>query len=158
MSLFRPEALAAQQTSALGRILLFTPRISTFLVAFICLVTVLLIAYSIRHFRQLYENASELPASTSRRSSTLPRQATPSTLVSSPLPARHRPGGMLPRWQPARRHRHPAQGRDYPGRTLPARAVNPALLPATPQLGRAVAWEYIYIHDSRYPVCKTINP
>ena len=71
-----------------------------------------------------------------------------------PLPARRRPGGMLPRWQPARRHRHPAQGRDYPGRTLPARAVNPALLPATPQLGRAVAWEYIYIHDSRYPVCK----
>ena len=84
MSLFRPEALEAQQTSALGRILLFTPRISTFLVAFICFVTVLLIAYSIRHFRQLYENASELPASTSRRSSTLPRQATPSTLVSSP--------------------------------------------------------------------------
>lgn len=47
MSLFRPEALAAQQTSALGRILLFTPRISTFLVAFICLVTVLLILFVI---------------------------------------------------------------------------------------------------------------
>ena len=47
MSLFRPEALAAQQTSALGRILLFTPRISTFLVVFICLVTVLLILFVI---------------------------------------------------------------------------------------------------------------
>lgn len=47
MSLFRPEALEAQQTSALGRILLFTPRISTFLVAFICLVTVLLILFVI---------------------------------------------------------------------------------------------------------------
>ena len=47
MSLFRPEALAAQQTSALGRILLFTPRISTFLVAFICLVTVLLVLFVI---------------------------------------------------------------------------------------------------------------
>ena len=47
MTLFRPEALAAQQTSALGRILLFTPRISTFLVAFICLVTILLILFVI---------------------------------------------------------------------------------------------------------------
>ncbi|WP_455001291.1 HlyD family secretion protein [Cardiobacterium hominis] len=47
MSLFRPEALAAQQTSTLGRILLFTPRISTFLVVFICLVTVLLILFVI---------------------------------------------------------------------------------------------------------------
>ena len=43
MTLFRPEALAAQQASSLGRILLFTPRISTFLVAFICLVTALLV-------------------------------------------------------------------------------------------------------------------
>jgi len=47
MSLFRPEALEAQQTSSLGRILLFTPRISTFLVAFICLVTVLLVLFVI---------------------------------------------------------------------------------------------------------------
>ncbi|EEV88864.1 Colicin V secretion protein CvaA [Cardiobacterium hominis] len=47
MTLFRPEALAAQQASSLGRILLFTPRISTFLVAFICLVTVLLVLFVI---------------------------------------------------------------------------------------------------------------
>ena len=47
MDLFRKEALAAQQTSSLGRILLFTPRISTFLVAFIFLVTVLLILFVI---------------------------------------------------------------------------------------------------------------
>ena len=47
MSLFRPEALEAQQTSSLGRILLFTPRISTFLVAFIFLVTVLLVLFVI---------------------------------------------------------------------------------------------------------------
>ena len=47
MSLFRKEAFEAQQVSALGRILLFTPRISTFLVAFICLVTVLLILFVI---------------------------------------------------------------------------------------------------------------
>ena len=47
MSLFRPEALAAQQASSLGRILLFTPRISTFLVAFICLVTALLVLFVI---------------------------------------------------------------------------------------------------------------
>ena len=47
MDLFRKEALAAQQTSSLGRILLFTPRISTFLVAFIFLVTVLLVLFVI---------------------------------------------------------------------------------------------------------------
>ena len=35
MSLFRPEALEAQQVSALGRILLFTPRIADVLIALV---------------------------------------------------------------------------------------------------------------------------
>ena len=142
MTLFRPEALAAQQTSALGRILLFTPRISTFLVAFICLVTVLLILFVIfGSYTKTHQSCR--PARRAGHRHYLGRRRL-QRCFPRPLPARRRPGGMLPRWQPARRHRHPAQGRDYPGRTLPARAVNPALLPATPQLGRAVAWEYIY--------------
>lgn len=45
MSLFRPEALEAQQTSALGRILLLTPRIASFLVAMVAGLTALLILF-----------------------------------------------------------------------------------------------------------------
>ena len=41
MSLFRKEALEAQQVSALGRILLFTPRIADVLIALVLLFTFL---------------------------------------------------------------------------------------------------------------------
>ena len=47
MSLFRKEALEAQQTSALGRILLFTPRIADALIALVLLFTFLLVLFVI---------------------------------------------------------------------------------------------------------------
>ncbi|WP_455002295.1 hypothetical protein [Cardiobacterium hominis] len=47
MSLFRKEALEAQQVSALGRILLFTPRIADVLIALVLLFTFLLLLFVI---------------------------------------------------------------------------------------------------------------
>ena len=47
MPLFRKEALEAQQTSALGRILLFTPRIADVLIALVLLFTFLLLLFVI---------------------------------------------------------------------------------------------------------------
>ena len=47
MSLFRKEALEAQQVSALGRILLFTPRIADALIALVLLFTFLLVLFVI---------------------------------------------------------------------------------------------------------------
>ena len=47
MSLFRKEALEAQQVSALGRILLFTPRIADVLIALVLLFTFLLVLFVI---------------------------------------------------------------------------------------------------------------
>ena len=47
MSLFRKEALEAQQASALGRILLFTPRIADALIALVLLFTLLLLLFVI---------------------------------------------------------------------------------------------------------------
>ena len=47
MLLFRKEALEAQQVSALGRILLFTPRIADVLIALVLLFTFLLLLFVI---------------------------------------------------------------------------------------------------------------
>ena len=47
MFLFRKEALEAQQVSALGRILLFTPRIADVLIALVLLFTFLLVLFVI---------------------------------------------------------------------------------------------------------------
>ena len=47
MSLFRKEALEAQQVSVLGRILLFTPRIADVLIALVLLFTFLLVLFVI---------------------------------------------------------------------------------------------------------------